>query len=416
MLLAYKKLTKIAKKYCLILIDEDLLAIKNDLKEVAKAQKITIQINQDNDKSQTIEQKPYNKTNNFHNINYDDMINILIKKTQGKTNKEIADAICVNEKTIRNNLKKALEKTSKKERVLIGGKVVKVRVYRYSFKRWFFHSHQIGIKRKFVGISLSQKYFAFFIDSWWLKFSINLRKTKEKISAQQLVYLFKKEHPNKPCPSVATIYNWRSANRNHFSAFFFRKLSLNLYKKPKNKPYHTRKTRNYHDGSLPIDKLPDWAKTKHPQGCFQMDTVRSKMRDQFWFVTLFNLETKQLFMVKSLKTANAVKQALNYLIRKFNLKIKILIIDNGNENAELHQIKSIGQIYRCRPYCSSDKAQIENCHRLIWYWIRKGLSIDHLSKKAVFEIQEKINNFPRASLIPNSLISANEYAKKINHL
>ena len=78
-----------------------------------------------------------------------------------------------------------------------------------------------------------------------------------------------------------------------------------------------------------------------------MDTVRSKMHDQFWFVTLFNLETKQLFVVKSLKTANALKQALNYLIRKFNLKIQILIIDNGNENAELHQIKSIEQICRC---------------------------------------------------------------------
>ena len=131
MILAYKKLTKIVKKYCLILIDEDLLTIKNELKEVAKAQKITIQIDQDNNESQTIEQKPYNKTNNFHNINYDDMINVLVKKSQGKTNKEIADAICVNEKTIRNNLKKALEKTSKKERVLIDGKVIKVRVYCY---------------------------------------------------------------------------------------------------------------------------------------------------------------------------------------------------------------------------------------------------------------------------------------------
>ena len=84
MILAYKKLTKIAKKYCLILIDEDLFAIKNELKEVAKAQKITIQIVQDNNESQTIEQKPYNKTN-----------------------KEIVDATCVSKKAIRNNLKKA---------------------------------------------------------------------------------------------------------------------------------------------------------------------------------------------------------------------------------------------------------------------------------------------------------------------
>ena len=51
MILAYKKLTKIAKKYCLILIDEDLFAIKNELREVAKAQKITIQIVQDNNES-----------------------------------------------------------------------------------------------------------------------------------------------------------------------------------------------------------------------------------------------------------------------------------------------------------------------------------------------------------------------------
>ena len=51
MILAYKKLTKIAKKCSLILIDEDLLAIKNELKEVVKAQKITIQIDQDNNES-----------------------------------------------------------------------------------------------------------------------------------------------------------------------------------------------------------------------------------------------------------------------------------------------------------------------------------------------------------------------------
>ena len=100
MILAYEKLTKIVKKCCLILIDEDLLAIKNELKEVAKAQKITIQIDQDNNENQIIEQKPYNKTNNFHNINYDDIINILIKKAQSKTDKKIVVAICVSKKTI----------------------------------------------------------------------------------------------------------------------------------------------------------------------------------------------------------------------------------------------------------------------------------------------------------------------------
>ena len=51
MILAYEKLTKIVKKCCLILIDEDLLAIKNELKKVVKAQKTTIQIDQDNNKS-----------------------------------------------------------------------------------------------------------------------------------------------------------------------------------------------------------------------------------------------------------------------------------------------------------------------------------------------------------------------------
>ena len=40
MILAYEKLTKIVKKkYCLIIVDENLLAIKNELKEVKKHKK-----------------------------------------------------------------------------------------------------------------------------------------------------------------------------------------------------------------------------------------------------------------------------------------------------------------------------------------------------------------------------------------
>ena len=62
-------------------------------------------------KVKLLSKKPYKKTNNFHNINYDDMINILVKKAQDKTNKEIVDAICISEKTICNNLKKPQKKT-----------------------------------------------------------------------------------------------------------------------------------------------------------------------------------------------------------------------------------------------------------------------------------------------------------------
>ena len=52
MILAYEKLTKIVKKkYFLIIVDENLLAIKNELKEVKKTQKIIIQIEQKNIKS-----------------------------------------------------------------------------------------------------------------------------------------------------------------------------------------------------------------------------------------------------------------------------------------------------------------------------------------------------------------------------
>ena len=89
--------------------------------------------------------------------------------------------------------------------------------------------------------------------------------------------------------------------------------------------------------------------------------------------------------------------------------IKQLIIDNGSENVLLYKIKSIQQIYRCRPYCSSDKGQIENVHRLLRYWIKKGKSIDLINQEELDQIVDHINNYPRRIYKNGKLMSANEF-------
>ena len=66
-----------------------------------------------------------------------------------------------------------------------------------------------------------------------------------------------------------------------------------------------------------------------------------------------------------------------------------------------------------RPYCSSDKGQIENIHRLLRYWIKKGVSIDKISQNYLNQVVNIINDYPREIYQSGKLMSAMEFSKKI---
>ena len=53
-------------------------------------------------------------------------------------------------------------------------------------------------------------------------------------------------------------------------------------------------------------------------------------------------------------------------------------------------------IYYAHPYCSGERGSNENNNRMIRRWIPKGALIDEISQEFIKEIEDWINNYPRA--------------------
>ena len=54
------------------------------------------------------------------------------------------------------------------------------------------------------------------------------------------------------------------------------------------------------------------------------------------------------------------------------------------------------EVYYAHPYCSREKGSNENNNRMIRRWIPKGTIIDNITTKHIKEIENWLNNYPRA--------------------
>lgn len=154
-------------------------------------------------------------------------------------------------------------------------------------------------------------------------------------------------------------------------------------------------------------------KNKNLDNAYEIDLVKGSINDKYAILTCLNKLTRMFYSKIVEPNSIDVKNKLIEIIKENNLQIDQLIIDNGSENVLLKEIESIKQIYRCRPYCSSDKGQIENIHKLLRYWIEKGKSIDNIKQNELNEIVWKINNYPRRIYENDKLMSAMEFSKRI---
>ena len=165
----------------------------------------------------------------------------------------------------------------------------------------------------------------------------------------------------------------------------FIKLSNGLYYKNNSKPMQ----RIYDDNSKSILDFEKDMENKSLDNAYEIDLVKGSKGDEFSILTCINKKTRKLYSKIVKPNSIDVKNKLKSIIKENNLKVDQLIIDNGSENVLLHEIKGIKQIYRCRPYCSSDKGQIKNIHRLLRFWIKKGESIDKISQEILSKVELK---------------------------
>ena len=340
------------------------------------------------------------------------MNDILKYFHEGKSISQISRIVGFSRKAIKENIKKSIDKKVMQKTIKKGKFKIKYfrKIIYYSLEKWIANWCANSHRKKETWHAIVENNFECFLN-WWNQNKNNKQIFPIKISADFLIYQYCKGIKPSRIPTRQTIYNWAREKKFNFDRKYFIKLFYGLYYK---KPCIVRKNRIYNDFSKPITMLKQDMIGKSYKNAYEIDLVKGKKNDNYSILTCLNKETRMLYAKITKPDAVSVKSNLIKIINENKLVIDQLIIDNGSENVLLHNIKSIKQIYRCRPYCSSDKGQIENVHRLLRYWIKKGSSIDLLTQEKLNEVVEHINNYPRKTYNPKKLMSAIEYAKWCN--
>ncbi len=134
-------------------------------------------------------------------------------------------------------------------------------------------------------------------------------------------------------------------------------------------------------------RIGDW-------GC---DTVIGRDRKSV-LVTL--VERKSLFILTCKvprKTAALVSEAIIYLLKPYQDKVKTLTFDNGSEFCHHEKIATAlsAKTYFAHPYSSWERGINENANGLLRQFFPKGTDFAKVTNKAIQAAMDNLNNRPR---------------------
>lgn len=157
-----------------------------------------------------------------------------------------------------------------------------------------------------------------------------------------------------------------------------------------------------------IDNRPEEVKSREVFGHWEMDTVVGKKggkKDVLLVLTERKTRDEIIKKIKDKSTASVVR-AVNGLEREygklFPLIFKSITCDNGCEFQDFEGIaKSVlrkgkrTEVYFCHPYSSFERGSNENNNILIRRWFPKGTDFGNVTHAAVRTVQDWMNNYPR---------------------
>ena len=158
-----------------------------------------------------------------------------------------------------------------------------------------------------------------------------------------------------------------------------------------------------------IEERPAEVNTREEIGHWEMDTVLGgKNGGPERVLALTGRVTRNQINIK-IKTGEAkmVVAALDRLERKlgdlFPVVFRSITVDNGSEFADveglerscLHPGRKRTTVYYCHPYCSSERGSNEKQNGMTRRRHPKGTDFKRVSRKALRETTEWINNYPR---------------------
>lgn len=191
---------------------------------------------------------------------------------------------------------------------------------------------------------------------------------------------------------VGTLY--RSIYRGQMG----RARACNLWEAPyRQKAKGTSAKRIAHPQLPSIENRPAEINQRQEAGHKEMDLVVSGKRGKAALLTLTDRKyrTERIRKIPNKKAASVLKRLKS--LKKEN--IRSLTTDNGSEFLAYAAMKKfIPEIYYCHSYAAWEKGTNENHNRIIRRRFPKGTNFDKVSPRAIQELEDWMNNYPRKIL------------------
>lgn len=183
-----------------------------------------------------------------------------------------------------------------------------------------------------------------------------------------------------------------------------------------------RRVSKYVPAEKSIEYRPIEANTRSEYGHWEGDLVVGKKGTKTVLFTLTERLTRQEIIMKlPNRETTTIALALDKIERKYGSRFykvfKTITFDNGVEFLGYKGIEKScrkkgkrTKVYYAHPYRSCERGTNENNNRLIRRWIPKGIDMKNIKTSFIKEIEDWINNYPRAMF---DYKSSNEILLKI---
>lgn len=181
-----------------------------------------------------------------------------------------------------------------------------------------------------------------------------------------------------------------------------------IYKKAYNNKNKEQRVSKMVPAEKSIEYRPKEAKERRVYGHWEGDLVVGKQGTKTVLLTLTERMTRQEIIMKlPNKETKTIAKAMDKIERRYRGKFykmfKSITFDNGVEFMGYKGIeksclrkKERTTVYYAHPYCSGERGSNENNNRLIRRFIPKGKDMTDIKVTKIKEIEDWINNYPRA--------------------
>lgn len=238
------------------------------------------------------------------------------------------------------------------------------------------------------------------------------------------ILLYIKEHGLKFKTKVCRVTLYSYIDKGVFLKIGNKNLLRKGVRKQKLKSKQPKRYTNYEHS---IEKRSPEINQREIFGHWEGDTVIGTKKKGQTVLTLTERLTRMEIILKSTdKSAASTVRLFNGLERKlgvttFRKVFKSITFDNGVEFSDADGIeyspetkKRRTTVYYCHPYCSSERGSNENQNGFIRRFIRKGTPISMYSNAYIRNVQDFINNYPRALF--NGESSAKRFFQELEKL